>query len=247
MLYERDYGRAEQEFRRAIELNPRYPQGRAWYGLWFLQWVAGRTSEARVELARMLELEPLSGYAHVILSMSDYSSGRTAEAVDHSRLSIELDPDSFLAHWHHASTLLAAGRFAEAAGAAERALALSGRHPWTVTIQALIHASWNRPVEARALYLELDERSRREHVQPSMLSAAAAAVGERDAAIVFARRAVDERDPLFVTLARSWPGYDLLREDPRFQEIVAALGFPVPRAATGPGSSPRGASTPPRP
>jgi hypothetical protein len=38
-----------------------------------------------------------------------------------------------------------------------------------------------------------------------MLTAAAAAVGEMDRAITFAQQALDDRDPLFVMLARTWP------------------------------------------
>ena len=56
MIHDRDDELAEtREFRRALELNARYPQGRAWYGLWYLQWVAGRVEEGRAELARMVE------------------------------------------------------------------------------------------------------------------------------------------------------------------------------------------------
>ena len=38
--------------------------------------------------------------------------------------------------------------------------------------------------------------------------------------------AVDERDPLFVMLARTWPDYDVLRADSRFREIVGRLNLP---------------------
>ena len=59
-----------------------------------------------------------------------------------------------------------------------------------------------------------------------MLTAAAAAVGKIDQAMVFAQQALDERDPLFVLLARTWPDYEPLRADSRFQEIVSQLGLP---------------------
>jgi len=40
------------------------------------------------------------------------------------------------------------------------------------------------------------------------------------------RRALDERDPLFVIMARNWPYYDELRADPRFLSIVEELRLP---------------------
>jgi hypothetical protein len=36
----------------------------------------------------------------------------------------------------------------------------------------------------------------------------------------------DDKDPLLVMLARTWPGYDRLRRDSRFLEIVSHLTFP---------------------
>lgn len=73
------------------------------------------------------------------------------------------------------------------------------------------------------MYREVEARSAREYVQPSMLAPAAADVGEMDLAISFARQALDDKDPLFVMLARTWPGYVQLRTDSRFLEIVSRL------------------------
>jgi hypothetical protein len=59
-----------------------------------------------------------------------------------------------------------------------------------------------------------------------MLAPAAAAVGEMDRAIAYAQKALDDKDPLFVMLARTWPDYAGLRKDPRFLEIVSNLALP---------------------
>ncbi len=39
--------------------------------------------------------------------------------------------------------------------------------------------------------------------------------------------ALDEKDPMFVLIARTWPEYQRLRADPRFQKIVGELHFPT--------------------
>jgi hypothetical protein len=59
-----------------------------------------------------------------------------------------------------------------------------------------------------------------------MLAIAASAVDETDQAIALAQRAVDERDPIFVMICRSWPEFKKLRRDPRFHEIVGQLNLP---------------------
>ena len=67
------------------------------------------------------------------------------------------------------------------------------------------YAAWGKPEKAGAVFRELEARSQREYIQPAMLTAAAAAVGEIDQAMVFAQQALDERDPSFVLPARTWP------------------------------------------
>ena len=232
LLYERHFDLAEKEFKRALELNPNYPQARAWYALFFLQWVSGREREAHAEMMKLLQVDPLSGYANVIASFSYLSSGRASEAVEHGRRGVELDPNSYLAQWSLSAALEADGQYEEAAAAADRALAISGRHGWALMTLASIYASWDKPDKARAVYRELEARSARDYVQPAALALSAAAAGDMDRAISFAQQAVDDRDPLFVMMARSWPAYDRLRTDSRFLELVGRLELPgrSPRA-----------------
>jgi TolB-like protein/Tfp pilus assembly protein PilF len=226
LLYDLDYELAEKEFRRALELNPNYPQARAWYGLFSLQWIGGRHDEAREEMLRLLQVDPLSGYANVIASFSGVSSGRIAEAVEHGRRGVELDPNSYLAQWSLSVSLQCDRQYEEAATVAERALAISGRHSWALMTLAAIYAAWDKPDKARAVFREMEARSARDYIQPAMLTAAAAAVGEIDRAIGFAQQALDDKDPLFVMLARTWPDYEPLRTDSRFREIVDRLKLP---------------------
>ncbi|HLN99290.1 MAG TPA: protein kinase [Pyrinomonadaceae bacterium] len=226
LLYERDYVLAEREFQKALELNPNYPQARAWYGLFFLLWVSERNSEAFDQLSRLLQIDPLSGYANVIFSFACLSSGRLPEAVQHARRGVELDPNSYLGQWALAVASECSGQYEEAVVAAEQALTMSGRHNWALTTLVSTYAAWNKPENALAVYRELEARRSREYIQPAMLATAAAAVGEMDRAIAFAHEALEKRDPLFVMIARTWPEYNALCKDPRFLDVVSGLGLP---------------------
>jgi len=149
---------------------------------------------------------------------------------EHARRGLELDPNSYLAHWSLTLSLHGNAQYEQAVAAAERALAMSGRHTWTLSALVSIYAAWGKPDNARAVYREVEARSAREYVQPSMLAPAAAAVGDMDGAIAIARRArraLDDKEPLFVMMARTWPVYDQLRTDSRFLEIVGRLNLPA--------------------
>ena len=226
MLYERDYALAEREFKRALELNPNYPQAMAWYGLFFLQWVSGRVAEARAEILRATQLDPLSAYAHVIMAFSSSTDGRAESAVEHARRGIELDPSSYLAHWALMLGLHLCRRFEEAAAIGERALAMSGRHVWALTQAVSLYADWGKPELALAAYRELEERGTHAYVQPALLCYATAAIRGIDAGVDVARRALEQQDPMFVMSARSWPMYDSMRGDPHFQDLLRALKLP---------------------
>jgi tetratricopeptide (TPR) repeat protein len=58
MLYDYDFVRAEREFERSIELNPRYATAHQWFGVSLA--LMGRHEEAFTELKRAVHLDPLS-------------------------------------------------------------------------------------------------------------------------------------------------------------------------------------------
>jgi serine/threonine-protein kinase len=226
LVGERDYAGAEREFLRAIELNPNYMQARGWYGLFYLQWVCGREREAREQLQLLLDKDPLSAYAHFMMAFCLESAGQSEQAVTFSSRGLELDPNSYLGQWCHAVGLMLCGRYAEGERSAERALAISGRHVWSLCELASLYGHWGKRDEAMAMYQEAVARSAREYMQPSMLTIAAAAAGDEDAAMKYVQRALDEHDPLFVMIARAWPDFERQRKDQRFAPIVAQLGLP---------------------
>ena len=86
LLWDRDFETAEQEFRRALDLNPAYTQARCWYGLMFLQGTAHRLDEGVEEARRRRRLDPLSGYAIACYSYGLAQAHRIAEAVAQAQL-----------------------------------------------------------------------------------------------------------------------------------------------------------------
>jgi hypothetical protein len=55
---------------------------------------------------------------------------------------------------------------------------------------------------------------------------AAAAAGEQDLAIGLAQQSCDEREPVLFILARVFPDWRRIREDPRFDDVMRRLALP---------------------
>ena len=212
------------EFLRALEINPRYLQALIWYGLFYLQWVAGREEEGIDQVRQAVECDPLSGYAKGMLAVAYADAGKLDQALRTAHAGVELDPDSLLTRWLLQVILRLLGRYPESIVAGEACLAISGRHPWSVASLGLAYADWGRTSEAKALYMELQWRAKREYVQPIALAWAASAMEDQGAAIQFAQEAYQRRDPTMIA-AKRFSEMARLRKDPNFQKIITAVGL----------------------
>jgi serine/threonine-protein kinase len=223
LLYENNRAMAKQEFERALELSPSYGMGRCWYALLYYQWARGQFELGIAEARRALENDPLSAYAMMNLGCCLFTAGRLDEAIDTCRRAVQQDPDSFVSRWALGISLGMAGRFDEAVFTLEAAGGMSSRHSLALTALAGVFGQCEKPAEARALHRELMDRASRGFVSPAHLALTAAAAGEHEEAMAFARRAWDEREPSFILWARHFPQYRTLHSDPRFAAILREM------------------------
>ena len=218
-----DRSAAEREFLHALDLNPRNAQALLWYGLFSLEWMAGRFDEGISEGRKAVDVDPLSGYARGLLACMCVL-GSVDEAMQAAYSALQIEPDSFLARWALLTAFNSRARFAEAASMGEAALIDSGRSPWMLASLARTYREMGRAEDSKALYMELRWRAQREYVSPAVLGWAASAAREPDEAIRYARQADAINDPI-LTAARYWPDFAFLREDVRFGEIITRRGW----------------------
>jgi serine/threonine protein kinase/tetratricopeptide (TPR) repeat protein len=219
LLWERDFGKAEREFREALTLNPRYTQARCWYGLFFLQWGIGRDQDGLAEARLAFENDPLSAYATTVLSLALATVNRRDEAVLQAKNAVQLDPESFLAKWELACAYHWNGQHEDAIAIFEPLWANSG-HNWVALGLAPAYIRAGREDQARSLYESLLDRHAREYVQPFVLAVGATAVGDHEAAIRFCETAIEGRDMLFALFNRWWPDFASVRADRRYEDIL---------------------------
>jgi tetratricopeptide (TPR) repeat protein len=110
ILHDWDWQDAEQEFHRAIELNPNYAQAHHWYGNLLLG-PEGRHDEAIAELQRAQELDPLSdhqcGHRIRLFSGGRYDTG----AAGLTRRLLAAKPNFVPVHFYLSQYYLQSGQY----------------------------------------------------------------------------------------------------------------------------------------
>ena len=95
-IYDWDWPSAEKEYKRAIELNPRYATAHQWYGGW-LQ-VMGRHDEALAERKKAQEMDPLSLVLNFEWGLGFYYARNYDRAIEQFQATLELDQNFPAAH-----------------------------------------------------------------------------------------------------------------------------------------------------
>ena len=216
-LYDWDTRLARRLWEESLQLSGR---ARALYATLLV--FSGETERALQEMAVALTEDPFdvnSRQQHVdVLWYARRMDDALAEAL---RLQ-ELFPESSHVHFQLAKILLATGKAEEALPWAQRSAA--GRHPNGTASLVEILAALGRPDEARAILVAALELSKTAFVSPTNLARMHLALGEKDRAFAQLDRAVEARDPLFVTLGRD-PMFDAFRTDARFDAYARRVAY----------------------
>jgi TolB-like protein/DNA-binding winged helix-turn-helix (wHTH) protein/Flp pilus assembly protein TadD len=214
---------AEQAFSRALELRPGYAAARQWYGTYLGQ--VGRFAEAREQVARAQELDPLSLIIRTNAGALSYFERDFEAAAAASRKTLALDPEFPVALWVLGLAEEGAGRFEAAVAAFERAVTASSGNPTYRAARGHALARRGQTAEARAVLLELSALRRSSYVSPFDLALLHAGLGETSAALDSLEECYLKRSSAVADLAVD-PRLDPLRGEPRFQALLARAGLP---------------------
>ena len=226
-LYDWNWAASEQSFQRGIDLNPNYPSAHMWYAELML--TTGRAEDA-VSLMRVAHtLDPLSSIINNNLGLSLYEAGRADEAIEQYQETIRLDPMFFRAHGDLGMVYAEQGRFDEAFTQLERAVGIS-RHPMILAGLGHAYAAAGRRDDALAQLEALERVAQERYVQPTIIAAVHAGLGDVETALDVLDEAHDMRD---VWLTRALGGglfgwFDEIRSQPRFQELLRRMDLSQP-------------------
>jgi TolB-like protein len=122
-----DFAAAENEFKRAIELNPNYATGHHWYAN--LLAMMGRLDESGAEMKRALELDPLSLIINVVQAFHYLEVKKFDQAIEQARKGVELDQNFVYSRYTLGVCFRVKGLFKEAVAELEKARELFGSSP----------------------------------------------------------------------------------------------------------------------
>jgi tetratricopeptide (TPR) repeat protein len=210
-----------KEFRRAIELNPGYATAHHWYA-WHLS-LLGRYDEAIAQMRKAENLDPLSLIINADLAELLGLAHAYDESIRQSRKTIEMDPNFALAHNQLAQAYLQRHLYDEAAAELKKAVQLSGNSPTCIANLARAYVASGKRSEAVKLLGDLKKRPSTGYSNASEIAMIYAALGDTEQAMNWLEKGYEERFNPGVLLR---PGFDPLRSDPRFQELVHRIGLP---------------------
>ncbi|MFN2502451.1 MAG: tetratricopeptide repeat protein [Pyrinomonadaceae bacterium] len=222
--YDWNWARADQEFKRAIELNPRYALAHSWYGSYLA--AVGRLDASVAEKKLALELDPLSPIAVFDLGQSLFWSRDYKGAIEQFQKAIELDPDLPPAYLY---TLLALGQMGRYEDAIElfQKMPLKQGNEWGSSVAAVAHiyAITGRKQEARTLLAQIQDAEKSQYIPAPSIAYVYSGLGERDQAFAWMEKGFKQR-AFHLQWLKVDPRWDELRSDPRFADLERRVGLP---------------------
>ena len=217
-LFDWDWPAAEKEFLRAIDLNPSYATAHHWYS-WHLA-VLGRNDEAIAEMRKALVLDPLSLIINADLAEELLIARRFDDSITQSRKTIDMDPNFPVAHYDLGQALVQEGKYQEGIAELETAVKLSGGSPICSSNLAYAYAVSGRRDDALKILDLLTKKSVGASYAPEV-ALIYVGIGNNEEALRWLEKAYAERFNPSILLR---PGFDGLRSNPRFQDLIRRIG-----------------------
>jgi eukaryotic-like serine/threonine-protein kinase len=221
-IYDWDWDGAGREFRRAIELDPRYATAHQWYA--FLLAAQSKLDMALVEGHTAQELDPVSVSVRRSLGAVYLYARRFAQARYHLERAIAMNPDAEETHRSLGLILALEGNYAESERVLRHAASMPSAASLTRATLGYALALGGAPDEAARIREGLEKERDEGYVSPVAFAMVNLGLGDIEAAMTSTYRAYDER--------RGWMAYvkvnpvmDPMRSHPRFDSLVRKLGL----------------------
>jgi serine/threonine protein kinase len=214
MVFDWDWKGAEEDFKKAITLNPNNFDAYREYALLLLR--NSRYDEAEKAFIQAKRIDPLNTLLYRELRILYISMGRNEQVEDAKKQLEKIRPD-WAEYWE--ASYFSIER-------AKMDIEVQGRNPGNVAELAVAYFKSGKPSEASKLLEELNSLYEKGHEGnvAFLLSLTYYELGGKEESLMWLERAVERKAPGLINL--SYPAFfKSLREEPRFQAILKKVGF----------------------
>src|SRR5690242_223709 len=219
-IYDWDWDGADREFRRAIELDPRYASAHQWYAMLLAS--RGRVDESTAAADRAIELDPTSVSGRRSAAWANYYAHRYEQARYHAERAIAMNPTAEESYRVLGLALVQQREMAEAERVLREGVELSEDSAYPSSVLGYALARAGKRSEATKILAILEREAERGYVSPVAFATVYIGLGETERALTWAERAYEERRG-WLTYFKVNPLVDPLRGEARFEALVRKM------------------------
>jgi len=224
LWYEWDWAEARRLLRRATQNNPSESRGFLDMGWYYL--VGKDFEQARAYLQRAIDLDPLNLEYNIDLADMHRMGGETQKAREVVIAMQELYPNNSDIYWMQGMIAFQEKEYDAALEYFNQAVEQSGAETWALIHQAMGLAAAGRVEEARKMLGRLEREKQPKQTAPVELAMAYLYLGEEGRTLDLLETAYRQHANWMISIGAD-PIWTSLRENERFQKLVADMNFPI--------------------
>jgi len=215
-----DLNDSAREEERAIQIDPLNVEAHHNYAYRLID--LGKPDQAIAEIKRAQELDPLNMVMNIDVGEILLFARHTDEAITALRQAIEMDPARANAHWDLGLAYEAKGMNAECVAERLEEFRLNGETAETIAeLRTAFESSGIEGFWRRRL---AQLKARPGYTEPFEFVNLYLSLGDKDQTFAWLEKAYRDRNPFMVGL-KSSPRSDILRSDPRYEDLVRRVGL----------------------
>jgi TolB-like protein/DNA-binding winged helix-turn-helix (wHTH) protein len=223
--YDWNWKQSEEEFRRAIDLNPNYATAHQWYSHYLTAML--RFPEAVEQAEAAQQIDPLSLAINTTLASRYRHAGRTDDAMRLDQRTLEMDPNFISAHVSLAAVYEDQRAWSQALDEYKKVISISPNDPAALAGAGFVYAQLGQKEEARKVIAQLTEAAKKHYVSSFEMASIFAGLDDATSAMLWLEKAYQQRESQLPFLS-SDGHFNSLHQDPRFQNLVRRLNLPSP-------------------